>query len=82
MVDGLKDKKDVSASLNASFGKKFVRLVKMYFASFGLGFMFLPAAVITNMFSSTKAVTNYANGVRRIRDAAQARLDKLKKKGK
>lgn len=79
IVDGL-SKEDATKSLQTGFGKRFLRLIKMYFASFGLGFAFLPAAFITSAFSSTEKMIRYTNSIRAVRDAAQKRLDDLKKK--
>ena len=81
IMDGL-SKEDATKSLQTGFGKRFIRLIKMYFASFGFGFLLLPAAFITSAFSSTEKMIRYTNSIRSVRDAAQARLDKLKKKGK
>ena len=80
--DEIKDREELNKTLQVGFGKRFVRLIQMYFGSFGLGVFIVPAAFITSAFSSTSAVAKYANNIKTLRDTAQARLDKLKKKSK
>ena len=74
----LKDEQLLDASQRVGFGKKFMRVLKMTMGTFNIAG--IPVALLTSSITSTRSVVSYAIGIRNVRDAAQKRLDKIKKK--